>query len=306
MRTERYCQGSTARVARRRGLIRQRGQALIETLVASLALLALLVGIVAIGKLLDVRHASIAAARSLAFECAVRPAECARNDAALTDEVRRRHFMRDDGEILSTGIASASLLLLDGRPGWTDRAGRPLLERLESVSADTPLQRLNAPRSNMPSQAGIALPRGVTGLLLDVAGPSRFGLALDGGLHAAQVRARVASPDLQARFQLHGDPVRALSGVPPALQFSARTAILVDGWAASGPDGGRADGVRARVAAGARLPGPVPAEVAFDAGYAGVRVLMRAADLLAFEPRADQFDARGLRVDVVPVDRRPR
>ena len=294
------------RRVQRRSSSFQRGQALVETLVASLALLALLVGIVAIGKLMDVRHASIGAARGLAFECAVRHAECARTDATLMNEIRRRHFMRDDREISSTAVPTTGPLLVDARPGWTDRANRPLLERLGAVNVDTPLRRLDAPMAAMRVGPGLELPGGATGLLQDVAGPSRFGLRFDGGFHAAEVRARVRPVDLQARFGLHADSVRSPTAAAPTLQFPARTAILVDGWAASGPDGGRADDLHARVSDGARLPGPLPVEPAFDVGYAGVRVLMRTADLLGLEPRAAEFAPRRLRVEIVPADRRPR
>lgn len=285
---------------------RQRGQALVETLVASIALLTLLAGIVAVGRLLDVRHASIAAARSLAFECSVRPAECARTGTALAQETRSRHFARDDREVLSDDSAFAEPSpLLARKPGWTDRAGRPLLDRPDAVSAATPGRHLDAPSARIGPGSGIALPRGVSGLLLDVAGPARFGLTLAGGLHAAEVQARVGTADLRSRFGLADRPDRA-TVVPRTLEFSARTAILVDAWAASGPGGGRDDSVHARVGIGARLPGPVPAEAGFDAGYAGVRALMRGADALALEPTAGRFESRGLRVDVVPADRRPR
>ena len=85
----------------------QRGQALAETLVASLALLPLLVAVAAIGKLLDARHTTIAASRTAAFECTVRTDECARASGrdTIRDEVRRRHFMRDDREVLTADSA---------------------------------------------------------------------------------------------------------------------------------------------------------------------------------------------------------
>ena len=87
----------------------QGGQALVEVLVVAIALVPLAVLIVLLGKYQTMQSASIAASRSLAFECAVHPASCRAPDPSpLVDVVRARHF--------------------DGQPLWRDRAGRPLLE----------------------------------------------------------------------------------------------------------------------------------------------------------------------------------
>ncbi|MCX7272041.1 MAG: hypothetical protein NTV19_02270, partial [Burkholderiales bacterium] len=76
----------------------QRGQALLESFVALLALVPLLLAVLWLGRVLALRQASIEASRLLAFECTVRPQACAdpAAQARLADEARRRVFSRVD------------------------------------------------------------------------------------------------------------------------------------------------------------------------------------------------------------------
>lgn len=264
-----------------------RGQALVELLVAMLALLPLYFGIVWVAKVLDMRQSTIAAARTLAFECTVRPAECAapHTHPALAAETRRRHFSGHEAGIRS-----------DDRDGgereafWVDRRREPLLERLEDVTIAVLGVRFDSPLAFAGGMGGAF--SGAVRTLSERAGPGRFGLEIDGGFVEARVVARVAS----------GRPddgwIRRLTAMPLAL--SARTAILTDAWNASGPYGDAADSVESRVAAGRRVPGLQPA---IDAGWLPVRGLLAVGAALGFESRAERLRWNEIDVDLVPPDR---
>jgi xylulose-5-phosphate/fructose-6-phosphate phosphoketolase len=81
----------------------QRGQALVEALVAMIALVPLMLLVVLLGKFQSMQQATIAASRTLAFECTVRPGDCsdAPARAMLAEDARRRHFGRIDREIFT-------------------------------------------------------------------------------------------------------------------------------------------------------------------------------------------------------------
>lgn len=279
---------------------RQRGQALVETALAATVLVPLLIGIALVGKLIDLRHATVTAARTLAFECAVRLDECsdASGRAVLTDELRRRLLMRDDREVLADDAAPDRPAAAERRAGWNDRAGRPMLARLSGLQADVRPQRLDGPQGNLANSGAIAA-RGALTLLNEVAGPPRFGLRTWDGLQSAQVRLDLTATDLAgSRNGATGNDAGA--GLP--LRMQGRTAILADGWAASGPEGSDGTSVRERVEAGWRLGA---AEAGIDAGYAAVRGLLATMHALGLEPAADASRYHRVDVDVVPADRRP-
>lgn len=266
----------------------QRGQALAEMLVACLAMVPLLIGITAIGKLLDIRHSTIAASRTAAFECTVRVAECSDSGgrATIDDEIRRRHFMRDDREVLSADAAPQRVAATDRVTGWNDRAGRPLVDRFDGIQTRVSRQRLDAPASHLRTNRARVATAGVR-LLDEIAGPARFNLQTWQGLQVVEVRAPVSSSDI---------------AIQTPLSLRARTAVLIDGWGASGPEGADATSVRTRVHAG---QSPAGLEPIADVGYAAVRVLMQAMRLLQLEPAAGAYRHRWIDMDIVPADRRP-
>jgi hypothetical protein len=264
-----------------------RGQALVELLVAMLALVPMYFGIVWVAKVLDMRLSTIAAARTLAFECTVRPASCAAPHAhpELSAETRRRHFSGHEVAVRSDDRDAG-----ERDAFWGDRRGEPLLERLEDVTVDVSGLRFDSPLAFAGGLGGGW--SGAVRTLSELAGPGRFGLGIDGGFVEARVVARVAS----------GRPddgwIRRLTAMPLAL--SARTAILTDAWNASGPYGDAADSVESRVAAGRRVPGLQPA---IDAGWLPVRGLLAVGAALGFESRAELLRWNEIDVDLVPPDR---
>ena len=266
---------------------RARGQSLVELLVAMLALLPLFFGIAWVAKVLDLRLATVAAARTLAFECTVRAGACAAEhpDPTLADEIRRRHFAGHAADVRSDGRDAGTR-----EPFWVDRYGAPLLEQPGAVTIDVSRLRFDSPLAFAGGLGGGFADAVRT--LSEFAGPGRFGLGIDGGLIATQVRARIASGRAADGW------IRRLAAMP--LESSARTAILTDAWNASGPYGEAPDSVESRVAAGSRVPGLQPA---IDAGWLPVRGLLGIGSALGFESSAGLLRWHEVDVDLVPPDR---
>lgn len=270
---------------------RQHGQALLEALVAALALVPLALLAILLGKFQSMQTATIAASRTLAFECTVRPGDCVDPTARqrLAEDVRRRHFGRLDREILSDDVLDDAAPEREHNALWVDRRGKRLLERYADVTIAVAPSRFDAGRSTAVGRAT----EGAAALLDRLAGPSRFGLDVEGGFAVADVRVRVSPSETgNERF------VR-LDSMP--LVLHARTAVLGDGWNASGPYGGAAHTVQSRVFAGARVD-PVH-EAAFDVGYRLTSWSLRLMDLAGLEPTASSFRPHEVDVDRVPADR---
>jgi len=270
---------------------RQRGQALVETLVAALVLVPLALLVVLLGKFQSMQQATISASRTLAFECTVRPDACANaaSHSALAEEVRRRHFGRIDREILSNDAIGDPSPAAERNPLWVDRRGQPLLERFADVDVALALPRFDAGRATAIGRAA----SGAAGLLDRLAGPARFGLSISGGLVDARVKVRV-SPNESGNEQL-----ARLDSLPLTMQ--ARTAVLSDAWNASGPYGSEASRVEARVEQGSRLDPVHQAQIAV--GYQLTRWTLELMNLAGLEPSASAFTPHHVDVDLVPADR---
>lgn len=270
---------------------RQRGQALVEALVAALVLVPLALLTVLLGKYQSMQQATIAASRTLAFECTVRPRACAdpASHAALVGEVRRRHFGRIDREILTGDLLDDAAPTDERNPLWVDRGGRALLESLDDVGAVLTSPSFDAGRSTAIGRAS----GGVAALLDRLAGPARFGLAITGGLADARVRLQV-SPSQAGNEQL-----ARLDSLPLVMQ--ARTAVLTDAWHASGPYGSAEHRVESRVRQGSRLDPIHETEIAI--GYRLTRWTLDLMGVAGLEPNASSFEPHRIDVDRVPGDR---
>lgn len=245
----------------------QGGQALVEVLVVAIALVPLAVLVVLLGKYQTLQSASIAASRSLAFECAAYPAACrAADPLPLVDAVRARHF--------------------NGQPLWRDRAGRPLLERLADVGAAVSMQSFDAGAGTAAGNDAGALQ-----LIDSVAGPARFGLSLRDGLFDARIQVVVAPSFASNTGFISLDPM--------ALTLRARTVVLSDTWMASGPAAGPTS-VATRVAAGSRLD--AVRETGLSAGYQLTRWSIDLMHSVGLEPAGSPGSAQA-NPDAIPQDR---
>lgn len=194
----------------------QHGQAIVEFLVGALVLIPLFLLMPLIGKYLDIKQATIAASRKLAFECTVRYADCGNLNAnpSFADEIRMRFFTGDQSPVLTNDLpAQDAIQSSQGNPLWVDNKGRPLLENYSDVG-------IKADASDI--DPGGAL---VTSLLN--AGPDTFGLNLRQGLFNARVQAQVAKTNGGADFLTQLDSL--------FLKMQFHTAILTNAWTANGP-----------------------------------------------------------------------
>jgi hypothetical protein len=263
------------------------GQALVELLVALIALAPLFFGMAWIAKVLDLEQATIAAARALAFECTVRLDACRDADGhpELAMETRRRFFSAHRLGLRSDETATGAPGVDERNALWVDRRGQALLERFEDVSVSVGPVRFDSPLA-------FAAGRGAAELVSELGGPGRFGMQIDGGFVEARVETGVS------RSRARDGWVSRLTSMPLVLR--ARLTVLTDAWNASGPYGEAADSVETRVNAGARLPAADPL---IDAGWLGVRGLLAVADFLQIEPVGSSLRWREIDVDLIPPDR---
>ena len=262
----------------------------------AIAMVPLIVIVVLLGKYQAMRTTTVAASRSLAFECAARPQACAdpANRDRLANTIWRHHF-EPSGAVPRSGEAASS-----GYRGWNDRSGRALLRGSEDLSIELSLPRFDAGAATAVGRAatagiagssGAALPAAAT-VLQRLAGPSRFGFEPERGMVDARVSLKVAS-DWQGRPGF-------LALEPPALVLRANTAILAEPWMASSGRGGP-DSIAARVNEGARLD--AAREGAIVAGYAGARIGLTLMGAIALEPAARHFRFHDADPLVLPPDR---
>lgn len=262
---------------------RQRGQALVESAVALLALVPLLLAIVWLGKVVALRQSVIQASRLVAFECTARLPVCDHpsGPAVLALEARQRVFAPTDTPVRSR-VADAARL-------------DPFLSRGSGFAGAADADAVSVRIAARPFDAGlnVALTRPATDLpplawLSAVAGPARFGHEITGGLRVATV---------QATLPLAGGPWRDAVRV----SMAADTAVLSGAWQALGPRGAHPDHLEARVRAGAQLHSAYA--IAVGLRQAPVLGLLGLMDAIGLEPRAGSFRQGWFDVDVVPSDR---
>lgn len=257
---------------------RQGGQSLVETLVFAMALLPLLLGLVFVTKYQSIRQSSIAASRTIAFDCTVRPESCGRGDAAsLKAEVWQRHLA--DGRTPLASIKGGEPAGLRGNAFWVDRRQQPLIEGMAASHVE--LAREGADTTARLDDATLGL-------------VGHFGLPLGDDLVQADVRVRVSEGRTLEQWLVRPEGLQ--------LDLGGRTAILVDNWNASEGRGADPRSVETRVTQGSVPPLPGFGE-ATDLGYLPIRTLIRSPLLAPFEPNGRDFNYHEVDVDIVPDDR---
>jgi hypothetical protein len=299
----------------------QRGQSLVEVVVLATALVPLLLAIPLLAKYQDVRHAAIAASRTAAFECSVRPDDCpvASEQAAMLEDLRHRHFGRHDRDLLSADAMAEELPPEQRNRFWVDRHGSSLLAATSDLSLDLVARESDAARGAWANESSGATRSDAGRFQPFAAGPRAFGFDLEKGLVAARVLARVS---LHRTLEQWLDKPQGI-----ALALAGKTAVMVDAWNASSSGGSEARSFHARVEQGRRLPSPgeavamfaeaarlapagsvVPdsasgAEEAIDRLYTPIRSLITGPLMAPLEPRGSLFRYHEIDVDVVPADR---
>jgi len=161
---------------------RQHGQALIETLVFTLAALTLLFAVLMIGRLHAIQASAAGAVRALAFECRLESAGCddPARAADLAAAIRVRHFGWLQGDAAHSARSGASSSEgASPHPFWTNPDGTRMVESLQSVSLSSIRKPLDAGINvAATAQPWLAMP----GLPALPVGTQRFGLDATAGL----------------------------------------------------------------------------------------------------------------------------
>ncbi len=255
-----------------------RGQSLVETLVFAMALLPLLLGLVLVTKYQSVRQSSIAASRTVAFDCTVRPDSCGEGDgASLLDETWQRHLSDGRTPLQSVGAGAGQDWQRNGF--WVDRRQAPLIAGTGAARVD--LVRQAADTSETLNDVTLGL-------------VEHFGLPVADDLVRADVRVRVSEGRSLADWLVRPEGLQ--------LDLGGRTAILVDNWNASEGRGGAGRSVETRVARGSVPPLPGFADAA-EVGYLPIRTLITSPLLAPFEPRGKDFAYHEADVELIPPDR---
>jgi hypothetical protein len=277
----------------------QAGQSLVETLVAAIVLLPLLLLVMYLGKLQTVQQSTLAASRSLAFECQISFDACAKMTGAtatsteLGDELRRRHFMNTSVGIHSNEYASDSASSVERQSLWKDHRGNPLIGSYADIGFRVDPDVFNA-GSGIVGSSGSKIANNAMDLVSSIAGPARFGLDWQGGLIDAKVQAQLSK----------SNPVNALvaSLDPMPLTMRSHTAILTNAWNASSPDGSDVNSTQTRVDKGKKLP---LIESVIDAMYLPTQLLIQFAEGAKLESNGSSFKYHEVDVKKIPADRLP-
>lgn len=244
----------------------QTGQSTVEFIVVSLVLVPLFLIVPLLGKYLDIAQTTQIASRYVAFEGAVHHSSSTsgwKTDAELATEVRRRFYSRNDLSVKTNDVVSE--IDSDRNPLWTDHRGDALVSDFNHVSVNTTTSSMDT------------LFKGVA-KIDDLS--SSFDLP-DENLYSGTVSVELAN----------------VAGLSPFdaidLSVSRKTVVLVDPWAAKGPDDVRSkvkdSGAFVFPYQGLQIPATVlnPFIKLFETAAGG-----------ASPPKIGRVDA-----DIVPIDR---
>lgn len=183
---------------------RQRGQSTVEFVVLSLVMVPLLLIVPLLGKYMDIAQTTAEASRYTAFEGTVRHSSSTagwKSDSELATEVRRRFFSNSDAPIKTNDVAGD--FNAHRNTLWFDHRGNPLLQDFaKNVGVETQKDSLSQPFGALAGNFNL---------------PQR-------NLYTGRVTVKVAD----------------IAGLSPfdsiGLSMTRGTTVLVDPWAASGPD----------------------------------------------------------------------
>lgn len=182
----------------------QSGQSTVEFVVLSLVMVPLLLIVPLLGKYMDIAQTTAAASRYTAFEGTVRHSSSTdgwKSDADLATEVRRRFFSNSDAPIKTNDAAGD--FTAHRNTLWFDHRGDPLLPQfVKNVGVVTQKDSMSQPLGALAGS---------------------FNLPQE-NLYTGRVNVNIADIKNLKPFDLIG------------LTTTRWTTVLVDPWAASGPD----------------------------------------------------------------------
>lgn len=190
--------------------VAQRGQAVIELVILSAALIAMLALAMLIGVVGDAGIRTSAGARFAAFDCDARPGHCRESSVPVESKVRSAVFYSDRDEIYP-----------QTEPNWqlfrSLRDQERIIRKPQDLTLGVDLPRVDGADKGLFEKLFSVF----RGLALK-AGPSIFGLSSPDQLTRSTVRAKLWG----------GEPAAVMGAAMPSLETSSRVAMISDGWAA--------------------------------------------------------------------------
>ncbi len=273
----------------------QSGQALVEALVACIALVPLLILAIYLAKVQTLQTSALAASRAFAFECQVAYEQCAAlnngTNSVIVEELRRRFFMRTNAAITSNETADDSAAMSEKQSLWKSHRGQVFLETYGDIGFRVDPDTFNA-GSGIVGARGSHIANNAMNIVSTIAGPARFGLDWQGGLMNTRIEARLNKANAVDAL------LTSLNGSP--LVMRVNTATLTDAWSASSTLGGEGSSTKTRVEAGSKLP---LLEAGFDIAYLPTRASILIARDNQLEPLGGAFRYHEVDMDIVPIDR---
>jgi hypothetical protein len=200
----------------------QHGQALVELLVISVALVPLFLLLPMVGKYQDLSHAAQTASRYVAFEATTRndtqSVDGWKPPAQLADEVRRRFFGNTDAPV-KTGDTAGDFDA-NRNPLWSDPFGNPLIRQFSDVAVSF--------GQNATDHAGAftGASDGAPFNVVPLANASRMGLQSP-GIYTGHVSANLANLPSGIKSIVPFDTLD--------LSIQRHTSLVFDGWGARSP-----------------------------------------------------------------------
>jgi hypothetical protein len=254
-------------------LRRQHGQAMVEMVVISLVLVALMLGIWYIGKFHDIQSSTIQAARYAAWERTARPASF--TDAQLQDQTRARLFSWNQDPFKANDTVAGNQWGQQSTM-WIDHASD---KRLIDRPADVVVSTAAGPLPGKAAATTTSLLNGLDSTLAGLTG----GQALPrGGKYTGTVSVRIAN------LAHMSDPNVPLDNLN--LTLTERAVVVGENWDAASPQ-------QAALRTRAFTPGGVLKSI--DTGFGSV---IKSA-LALIEPSFNNFHPGQICPDVVPMDR---
>lgn len=146
--------------------VKQRGQSLVEFIVALIAVLPIFLGVYYIGKYADLQQSAIQASRYAAFQRVAQPDASKLTTAAIEDKIRARFFIQgqflNNGELRSTDSVASVGATAGHNVLWRDLSNTPLLKDHKQVT-------LNFRQKNLSGLTATTLKTGSSPYDLDLA-----------------------------------------------------------------------------------------------------------------------------------------
>lgn len=269
--------------------IKNRGQALIETIILGAVLIIFSLGVTFLGKLMSLKESLIASSRTVAFECSIYVCSNKKNRVFIEERIKDHHFKKIDFSRKNRDDSSRKKIFHEVENSlWKNRKGTSFIKRLDEIYINIKSMSFDAGRNVALGMTAVSSP---TNLIGAFAGPQKFSLDIKGGLFLATVHV----PLSKNIFLEEGLEIGRINNL------HEKIGILTDTWSASGTYGLQGDSVEARVQKGSQLNSLV--QQGIQSAYKPVLSEIFFMSSIGLEPSAKGFTPYKIDVGIVPKDR---